>query len=93
MVYCPKRPTLAIASKEAGYPHTVQLRVLQSAMNILDPKGATFGGYSFNSSNMERARIYPDLTRKRYLSFRFGTIRKTLLIRTPKFSCLRKTKS
>ena len=31
--------------------------------------------------------------RKRYLSFRFGTIRKTYSGTRPKFSCLRKTKS
>jgi hypothetical protein len=61
-MYCPKRRTVAIDSVERnGYPHTAQLRKLQSDMNALDPKGGGFGRYSFNSANTESARIYPDL--------------------------------
>ena len=30
-------------------------------MNVLEPKGGALGGYSFNSADTERARIYPDL--------------------------------
>jgi len=44
-----------------GYPHTAQLRKLQSDMNVLEPKGGALGGYSFNFADTESARIYPDL--------------------------------
>lgn len=44
------------------YPHTAQFRKLQSDMNILDPKGWALGRYSFDSADVEGARIYPDLS-------------------------------
>jgi len=44
-----------------GYPHIAQLRKLQGYMNVLEPKGGTPGGHSFNSADAESACIYPDL--------------------------------
>lgn len=43
------------------YPHAIQFRVLQGDMNIFDPKGGAFGWDSFNSADMESARVDPDL--------------------------------
>jgi len=44
-----------------GYPHTAQLRKLQSDMNTLYPKGGALSGDSLHSADTEGARIYPDL--------------------------------
>ena len=60
--YCPKSRTVAIASKETGIHIPFSSAYCKSDMNILDPKGRAFGRDSFNSADMESARVDPDLT-------------------------------
>jgi hypothetical protein len=44
-VYCPKKRTVAMASKEVGIHIPFSLSKLQSDMNTLEPNGWAFGGY------------------------------------------------
>jgi len=44
-----------------GHPHIAKLRKLQGYMNLLELKGGTLDGHSFNSADAESACIYPDL--------------------------------
>jgi hypothetical protein len=65
----------------------------QSDVNALDPKGGAFGWHPFNSADTVSALIYPDLSAQKVFILPLRTVRKTYSGTTPKFSCLRKTKS